>query len=427
MVLTGTTNIDRYLTVSSSGSSWSAAIDLSDVVGGGMGRIVIDATDEAGNRITSSIDVAVAASAVKPAPTAGRVTAIAWPAGAAGNLENSSALAIFPAAEPAAPVAQASLVRVVGEPWEFMLSDSHAFKTSNSCQITMAYNDVEIPSGADESKIGVAYWDAAQGKWTAGGITGVTRNLVANTVTFTVSHFSIYALAIIDTEPEVTFISPYNGGMAGKSPIIEANILDGFSAIRGVKVMLNGIDQTAAFAAVAYCDGIDNDGNGLIDEDIINSGGNAETALNMVGATAAKYKVRQGLQLDNGSHTLAITATNEQGISATTSISFTAGGSVGILSAHMRPNPYAPGSGIDAEIKLYMSAEAYIELKVYDFGGKLVYKSKTSEMKGSGESVYWNGRTNSNQTLANGVYLIRIEASNASGKDNKVIKAALLR
>ncbi|PIV18812.1 MAG: hypothetical protein COS41_03125, partial [Elusimicrobia bacterium CG03_land_8_20_14_0_80_50_18] len=339
----------------------------------------------------------------------------------------SSALAIFPAAEPAAPVAQASLVRVVGEPWEFMLSDPHAFKTSNSCQITMTYNDVEIPSGADESKIGVAYWDAAQGKWTAGGITGVTRNLVANTVTFTVSHFSIYALAIIDTEPEVTFISPYNGGMAGKSPIIEANILDGFSAIRGVKVMLNGIDQTAAFAAVAYCDGIDNDGNGLIDEDIINAGGNAETALNMVGATAAKYKVRQGLQLDNGSHTLAITATNEQGISATTSISFTAGGSVGILSAHMRPNPYAPGSGIDAEIKLYMSAEAYIELKVYDFGGKLVYKSKTSEMKGSGESVYWNGRTNSNQTLANGVYLIRIEASNASGKDNKVIKAALLR
>ncbi|MDO9514230.1 MAG: FlgD immunoglobulin-like domain containing protein, partial [Elusimicrobiota bacterium] len=198
------------------------------------------------------------------------------------------------------------------------------------------------------------------------------------------------------------------------------------SAIRQVKVMLDGVDRTTAFNNVAYCDGIDNDGNGLVDEDIINAGNAAETALNTAGAISAKYKVRPGLQLSDGAHTLAITATNEQGVSATTSISFTVGGAVGITSAYIAPNPYNPASGYDAQIKVNMTSDANITLKVYDFGGKLVYTSKTNSLS-NGNDVFWNGRTNGNKLLANGVYLIRIEADTSQGTDSKVIKAALLR
>ncbi|MBA3065762.1 T9SS type A sorting domain-containing protein [bacterium] len=418
------TDIDRYLNVSSSSGVWTASMDLSELFGGGNGMIVINATDISGNILSASQPFAVVAAGTNPgAITVGRVTLAAGPFGTA--LENASALAVMPASMPTVPAAQASLITPVGEPWEFLLSEPEAFDVTNTCTITMTYTDAEV-SGLDETKLGVAYWDESKGIWSAAGITNVARDTVNNDLVFTTNHFSRYCLAVINTAPAVTFVSPASGGMSGQAPIIEANIVDGFSAIRQAKVVLDGVDQTAAFAAVAYRDGIDNDGNGLIDEDLVGVGGNSEAALNNASAVSAKYKVRPGLQLSDGAHTLAITATNEQGVSATTSISFTVGGAVGITSAYIAPNPYNPTSGYDAQIKVNMTADANITLKVYDFGGKLVYTSKTNSLS-NGNDVFWNGRTNGNKLLANGVYLIRIEADTSQGTDSKVIKAALLR
>jgi|GEM_PF-3288906 len=420
----GGTHIDRYLNVSSSSGVWTASMDLSELFGGGNGMIVINATDISGNILSASQSFAVVAAGTNPGGiTVGRVTLAAGPFGAA--LENTSALAVMPASMPTLPAAQTSLITPVGEPWEFLLSEPEAFKVRNTCTINMSYTDAEV-SGMDETKLGVAYWDESKGIWSADGIMGVTRNTVGNTVTFTTNHFSKYCLAVINTAPAVTFVSPASGGMAGKSPIIEADILDGFSAIREVKVILDGVDRTASFDDEAYRDGIDNDGNGLVDENIVNANADVETALNTSGATSAKYKVRPGLQLFDGAHTLAITATNEQGISTTQAISFTVGGAVGITSAYIAPNPYNPTSGYDAQIKVNMTSDANITLKVYDFGGKLVYTSKTNSLS-NGNDVFWNGRTNGNKLLANGVYLIRIEADTSQGTDSKVIKAALLR
>ncbi|MFH2083911.1 MAG: FlgD immunoglobulin-like domain containing protein, partial [Candidatus Omnitrophota bacterium] len=426
MTTDGVTNVDRYLTVIGAASPYTASVDMSEIMeNDGNVRILVTAIDASGNYISEDMIIASESSAFQPDGAnlnVGRIVDVDFNA----NLENESTLIVYQASTSAVPSTQASIVTaLVGEPWEFVLSEPEAFQTSNTCDITFSYRDNEL-AGADETKLGVAYWDTVNSRWSSEGITNVNRDIVNNTVDFRTSHFTKFQLAIIDAAPAVAFVSPGDGGMAGKSPIIEADILDGFSAIREVKVLLDGVDRTASFDDEAYRDGIDNDGNGLVDENIVNANADVEEALNTSGATAAKYKVRPGLQLSDGSHTLAITATNEQGISTTQSISFTVGGAVGINSAFIAPNPYDPSSGDDAQIKVNMTADAFVTLKVYDFGGKLVYTSKTNSLS-NGNDVFWNGRTDGNKLLANGVYLIRIEAGTSQGTDSKVIKAALLR
>ena len=420
-------SVDRFLNVSGSGGSWLAAVDFSELSSGGNGRVVINATDASGNAVSVSQPFAVVASAANPGGvTVGRVTLGVAPFGSA--LENNSTLAIAPAAEPTTPASQSSLISPVGEPWEFLLSDPGAFKVSNSCTITMSYADNEL-EGVDENKIGIAYWDDANGRWSSDGITNVTRDLVANTVTFTVNHFSRFCLAAIDTEPTVTFVSPQASGYAATDPIIEADISDGFSAIRSVKVEVDGVDQTSFLYDNAGMDGIDNDGNGLIDEQSFN--GNvlfSEEPLNQSGATSAKYKVKAPLHLSAGSHTIKITATNEEGISTTQAVQFTAGEPLEIRDAKALPNPFNPDTE-DATIDFTVSADAYIKISVFDFAGREVYSKEYDNQLRNGHitDIKWNGRDGNRRILANGVYFVKIEASGVKTKVEKTIKIAVLR
>ncbi len=422
----GAGNIDRYLTISGSSGSYWASADLSDIVlSGGAGRIVVNATDASGDIITSQVPFAVAASGNSPVPTAGRVTT-AW----TDTLEHNSAMALLPSAKPVTPASQSSLISAVGEPWDFILSDPNAFEERDPdgneiptlCNITFTYSDNEL-GAVDESKLGIAYWDAENSKWSSKGITNVTRDLVNNSVTFNTDHFSEFTLAAINTEPESTFNSPAEDGTASGNPLIDIDIDDGFSAIRSVKIAVDGTDQTAWFNAITYRDGIDNDGNGLIDEDTINAGGTAETPLNQSGKTGAKYKVKAPLQLSEGEHTITLTATNEQGVSCSKSITFSATSAVEIRNPISCPNPFNPNNGV-AHIEWEGASDSEFTIKVFDFSGREVY----SENIGSNITLTeWNGRDDSGNLLANGVYFMKIIADDGDKKDTETLKIAILR
>jgi len=423
-------DVDKFLNVSGSTTIFTSSVDLSDLAqAGGSGVIVINATDSNGNILSVSKEFRIVQVAYQPdTPTgAGRVTNVDF----TDDLENKSALAILPAEIPQTPSSQASLISPVGEPWEFILSEPEAFSESDpdgdgtltQCTITMSYSDNEL-NGADENKIGVAYWDSSTGKWKAEGITNVTRDAVNNTVTFTVSHFSLFSLAIIDTEPEINLISPSDNGYAPSDPLIDIDISDGFSAIRSVKIKVDGVDQTANFTTAAGHDGIDNDGNGLVDEENL-ANFTTEAPLNQASSTGAKYKVKAPLHLTPGTkHSIEIIATNEQGISSTKTINFTVGKTLSLSNVYPEENPFNP---LNENCRIYFSPtqEATIKIKIYDFAGKVIFEKDI----GTPSQNYfdWNGRDENNNLLANGVYFVDIIAEGDSGKDKERVKIAILK
>ncbi|RLD17472.1 MAG: hypothetical protein DRI36_03665, partial [Caldiserica bacterium] len=420
-------SVDKYLDVSGSGGNWTASVDISEVAFGGTGRIIVNALDLNGNIISISKPIGIAASSNNPTPTAGRVTNVTW----TDSLEHNTAMAVYPVSMPTTPSNQISLVKPIGEVWEFLLSDPEAFSESDpdgdgtltQCTITMSYQDNEL-NGEDENKLGVAWWDESKGEWSAEGITGVSRDLVNNTVTFTVNHFSKFALAVIDSEPEIKFISPSDGGYAPSDPLIDVIITDKFSAIRSVKIFVDGVEQTANFATVSGHDGIDNDGNGLVDEENL-SNFTTELPLNQTSSTGARYKVKAPLHLSPGtSHTIDLIATNEEGVSSSKVVSFTVGKVLSLENVYPENNPFNP---LNESCRIYFTptSEANIRIKIYDFSGKVVFEKNLGRPS---EYCYdWNGRDKNNNILANGVYFVDIIAEGDSGKDTERIKIAILK
>ncbi|MFH1957437.1 MAG: T9SS type A sorting domain-containing protein [bacterium] len=417
--------VDRYLTVSGSGGEYSATLDISELDTTGSAMVIINAT-AGGQPVSASQKIGFVASGTAPdLANVGRIVSVDFANGGAGgsNLENESAFAVMPSSEPATPSSQASLIDVIGEPWDFILSEPEALQTSNIVVVTMDYADNEIGS-VSESKLGIVWWDSANGKWSSEGITNVSRDIMNNEITFYTNHFSRFAIAEIDCEPAVSFANPVSGGYADSSPIIELDLSDGFSAIREVKVEIDGIDRTANLAVAAAYDGIDNNGNGLIDEAEVMM--YYEEPLNQASAISAKYLVRAPLQLTDGSHTLKVTVTNEQGISASSSITFTVGAALDIISAKSYPNPFNPDNK-EATLSFTVPDTAGITVKIYDFSGREVFSKNYGSKSGTVTDITWNGRDDGLRLLANGVYFAKIEADAGGKKVSKTLKVAILK
>ncbi|MFH1352026.1 MAG: FlgD immunoglobulin-like domain containing protein, partial [bacterium] len=275
------------------------------------------------------------------------------------------------------------------------------------------------------------WWDSVNGKWSSDGISDVTRNLMDNEIEFETNHFSRFAIAEIDCEPAVSFANPVSGGYADSNPVIELDLSDSFSAIREVKVEVDGTDNTIWLTLEAGADGIDNDGDGEIDEKTVIFTGSAnmeiaEQPFYQAGATAAKYLVRAPMHLTSGSHTLKVTVTNEQGISASSSITFTVGAAMDIIGAKSYPNPFNPDAG--ATLYFNLPEQADITVKIYDFsGGEVFSKNYGTRYGGAVEDIIWNGRDNGLRLLANGVYFAKIEAASGGKKVSKTLKVAILK
>ncbi len=254
-------------------------------------------------------------------------------------------------------------------------------------------------------------------------------NTTANTVTFTTSHFSTFAVLAIKDTPEIKLVSPINNGYVSKDPVINVEARDAFSAIANFRIEIDGTDLTAFLNGRADSDGIDNDGNGIIDE---KEGVNAEeVATTQINENSAKYLIRAPLNLSNGEHTLTVTAFNILGRSTSNTIKFKVTNQLDITDVYNFPNPFNPTKELTT-LKFNLTSDANITVKIYDFNGNLVSTIKNNELMyaNTNSQISWGGTDNTaGKYLANDAYFCCIQAQAVDGTKTvtKMLKIVVLR
>ncbi len=80
------------------------------------------------------------------------------------------------------------------------------------------------------------------------------------------------------------------------------------------------------------------------------------------------------------------------------------------------PNPFNP----ETTIKFSMPSAGFVSLKVYNILGQEIRTLVSSDFKAGNHSVRWNGKDNSGNSVASGIYLYRLDCGNFI-KTNKMI------
>jgi hypothetical protein len=132
--------------------------------------------------------------------------------------------------------------------------------------------------------------------------------------------------------------------------------------------------------------------------------------------------------LDMGTYTLLVTATDTAGNSATLELLITVqSATLALSNAHIAPNPFNP-SDIAGTIHFNLSRQADITIKAYDFAGEYVGTVVYGKTGVIGANQFpWEGRAPDGTALANGAYLIRVEAYDGSARKAATIKAVIWR
>jgi hypothetical protein len=78
------------------------------------------------------------------------------------------------------------------------------------------------------------------------------------------------------------------------------------------------------------------------------------------------------------------------------------------------PNPFEDELGTFFSFQLESASPADVLIRVYTAGGKLVYQQKERGLSPGYHQIPWNGLDAEGEKLANGIYLFRILARNAS-------------
>lgn len=72
------------------------------------------------------------------------------------------------------------------------------------------------------------------------------------------------------------------------------------------------------------------------------------------------------------------------------------------------PNPFNPSTTIDYSVP----AISNVQINIYDASGRLIRSLLNDTENAGGHSVSWNGKDNSNKTVASGVYFYQVEIGN---------------
>jgi len=133
--------------------------------------------------------------------------------------------------------------------------------------------------------------------------------------------------------------------------------------------------------------------------------------------------------LDTGHYTLVVTATDLTGNEAVLSIPIVVESrTLSLSDAYIYPNPVNPDD-FEAIIHFNLSRHADITAKVYDFAGEEVATLADHEPYGAGThgDLRWAGQADDGTDLANGAYMIRVEAFDGSARKSATIKAVIWR
>jgi len=433
ILVTGINTITKPITFTGSGTTYTGSVTLENFIqnGGANASITVFGETASGTVYGEYTSLVMSGPAQNPtcASNDGMAVLNSW--NSATALASQASLLLSPKINPDVPSTQAGILTTIGRCYDFRLNDgTKQFQPGITANLTLSYSDADIPTGIDESTLGLAYWDETNSKWSAEGIVGIVFDRTANTVTGNVTHFSAYAILAINAVPVITVESPKASGYADEDPLISVKMEDAFSGIAVPKVEIDGQDITATIIAVAASDGIDNNGNGLTDEqggNVVNTADD-ESAFNLLTAVSARLVSRPPIKLAKGEHTIRITALNAQAKSSVAVVKFNVGNRLDFAEDPLNyPNPFNPRRST-TRIVSNITTEADVTVKIFDFAGNKVatLNKHIYGQTGPINEIEWNGyEETTNKYLADGVYFASIEAKNGTESVKKFLKIAV--
>jgi exopolysaccharide biosynthesis protein len=117
--------------------------------------------------------------------------------------------------------------------------------------------------------------------------------------------------------------------------------------------------------------------------------------------------------LAEGRWTLAVNATDDQGLVSTTTRRFFVNSTLGFLRAPSRI--VVRPSGGTALIRWTLSRGAFVRVSVLTANGVLVRRVASRRFNAGAQSVTWNGKATSGKAVAGGAYVVQVQADNKFG------------
>jgi hypothetical protein len=130
--------------------------------------------------------------------------------------------------------------------------------------------------------------------------------------------------------------------------------------------------------------------------------------------------------LDSGHHTLRVRATDNNGLSDSTSADFEVAGGFGIEWAINYPNPFQSSTTI--AYLLTDVTDNFVECKIFTVAGRYIRTVREVERAVANyREITWDGRDDGGSEVANGVYFARLRAKQGKLQVEKMIKLAKVR
>ncbi|MBD3224906.1 MAG: type IX secretion system sortase PorU [Caldithrix sp.] len=131
-------------------------------------------------------------------------------------------------------------------------------------------------------------------------------------------------------------------------------------------------------------------------------------------------------QLDNGNHTLQLTAFDNLNNPATEEIYFRIAQSSGLVLRDVvnYPNPFSGSTRFTFQTN---KSGVDVQVKIYTLTGRLIQELYGFSENGFNSNIEWNGLDRDGNTLANGVYLYKLILKNGKEKEEKIEKLMIMR
>lgn len=214
---------------------------------------------------------------------------------------------------------------------------------------------------------------------------------------------------------------------AANPPIVELLIHGGHVLEDSIRLTIDGMsaDFDPAF------DGIDNDGDGLVDETsegIVSYPAASQTRLHARWPWSLESDDPATRDVNEGLHTLNVRVSPPVGQEIEVAIRFAVYGRGGLDSLIVYPSPFDPGQE-NARVAFRTFTEGAVRIDVVDFQGRTVVKiadwAETFPGWHQDPAHLWDGRDNNGDVVGNGVYFVRVAFKTGTFTEERIEKCFL--